>query len=335
MGYNPLLKKKYITQQVNPSQQLKKFKFNPWFITGFTDAEGCWNVSITKSKTHKLGLKVQLFFSIRLHKKDYLLLEWVKNFFSVGKIYIEENFIQLKVYSEKDLYIIINHFYKYPLITEKWADYELWKQIYNLIMRDLHLTKEGLLKIVAIKAAMNPSGGDLSDVLKEAFSRPVVPVARPKVRGENKTPIIYDPQWLAGFASGEGSFQVKIKKSATHKLKEKVTVEFNISQHSRDKNLINYFKNYLDCGNINISKTRPSEVYFSITKLEDILYKIIPFFKKHPIVGVKALDFADFCKVADMMRDNKHLSKEGLEKIKQIKAGMNTGRKSPTLLKVY
>ena len=61
-------------------------------------------------------------------------------------------------------------------------------------MRDLHLTKEGLLKIVAIKAAMNPSGGDLSDVLKEAFSRPVVPVARPKVRGENKKPIIYDPQ---------------------------------------------------------------------------------------------------------------------------------------------
>ena len=109
-----------------------------------------------------------------------------------------------------------------------------------------------------------------------------------------------------------------------------MTVEFNISQHSRDKNLINYFKNYLDCGNINISKTRPSEVYFSITKLEDILYKIIPFFKKHPIVGVKALDFADFCKVAEMMRDNKHLSQEGLENIKQIKAGMNTGRKSPT-----
>lgn len=94
-------------------------------------------------------------------------------------------------------------------------------------------------------------------LLKEAFSRHVVPVARPTVRGENKKPIIDDPQWLAGFASGEGCFQVKIKKSATHKLNEKVNLEFNISQHSRDKNLMNYFKNYLDCGNINIGKTRP------------------------------------------------------------------------------
>lgn len=32
---------------------------------------------------------------------------------------------------------------------------------------------------------------------------------------------------------------------------------------------------------------------------------------------MKALDFNDFCRVAEMMKDNKHLTKDGLEQIKK------------------
>ena len=42
---------------------------------------------------------------------------------------------------------------------------------------------------------------------------------------------------------------------------------------------------------------------------------------------MKGLDFADWCEVAEMMKDKKHLTAEGLDKIKKIKARMNTGRK--------
>ena len=59
----------------------------------------------------------------------------------------------------------------------------------------------------------------------------------------------------------------------------------------------------------------------------DITEKIIPFYKKYPIVGVKVLDFNDFGKIAEMIKDKKHLTKEGLEEIKKIKSRMNTGRK--------
>jgi len=38
------------------------------------------------------------------------------------------------------------------------------------------------------------------------------------------------------------------------------------------------------------------------------------------------LDFADFCKVAELMKNKAHLTQEGLEEIRQIKAGMNTRR---------
>ena len=42
---------------------------------------------------------------------------------------------------------------------------------------------------------------------------------------------------------------------------------------------------------------------------------------------MKALDFDDFCKVADMMKKKEHLTKEGLQEILKIKERMNKGRK--------
>ena len=40
--------------------------------------------------------------------------------------------------------------------------------------------------------------------------------------------------------------------------------------------------------------------------------KIIPFFYKYPIQGVKALDSADFKRVAELMKEGRHLTEEGL-----------------------
>ena len=72
---------------------------------------------------------------------------------------------------------------------------------------------------------------------------------------------------------------------------------------------------------------RGDAFYFTVSKFQDINDKIIPFFLKYSIHGVKALYFKDFCLVASMMKDKKHFTKEGLDNIKKIKAGMNRGRK--------
>jgi hypothetical protein len=42
------------------------------------------------------------------------------------------------------------------------------------------------------------------------------------------------------------------------------------------------------CGNI---------VDFNVTKINDIIEKIIPFFENNPIIGVKSKDFDDFKKL--------------------------------------
>ena len=80
-------------------------------------------------------------------------------------------------------------------------------------------------------------------------------------------------------------------------------------------------KTYLGCGHVYKNK---DVLDYKVSKFSDLTDKIIPFFKEYP--GVKSKEFADFCRVAELIKDKKHLTPEGLEKILEIKAGMNRGR---------
>lgn len=185
-----------------------------------------------------------------------------------------------------------------------------------MINRKEHLTTEGLQKIVAIRATVNR--GQLSDKLKAAFPN-VVPVNRPLIYLHQ----IIHPQWLSGFTSGEGSFWIETAKSKT-KLGVSVKLIFKLAQHIRDEQLFTSLVEYLGCGKVYLEA-----VYYRVTKYTDIAEKIIPFFKKYPIVGVKALDFKDFKKGSEVslaQKNKDHLTPEGLDLINKIKAGMNRRR---------
>ena len=170
-------------------------------------------------------------------------------------------------------------------------------------------------KIVAIRAALNLG---LTDQLKAAFPN-TVPVIRPSVI---KT-LALDPNWVVGFTSAEGCFLINIYKATTN-TGEAVKLVFQLVQHYRDEQLMKSFIIYFNCGN---TYRVGNIINYKVTTLCDITQNIIPFFKKHPIEGVKSEDFADWCKVAEIMKQKKHLTVDGLEKIKKIKAGMNRGRK--------
>ena len=115
-------------------------------------------------------------------------------------------------------------------MTNKQADFELFKQAVELIERGEHLTCDGLRKLVAIKASMNKG---LTAELKDSF--PNIVISRPAVKNIE----IKHPEWIVGFTEAEGCFFVAIKKSPKSKLGEAVWLRFMITQHSRDEKLIN------------------------------------------------------------------------------------------------
>jgi hypothetical protein len=131
---------------------------------------------------------------------------------------------------------------------------------------------------------------------------------------------------LAGFTSGEGCYSVGVLKAKTTKMGETARLRFQLTQHVRDEQLMKGLETYLDCGSVRNRKGGLA-VDYRVDKFSDLTDKIIPFFDKYPIVGVKAQDFRDFCKVANLIKVKKHLTAEGIDQINKIRSGMNTGRK--------
>jgi len=127
-------------------------------------------------------------FSIVVDKKDLFLLDSIKAFFGgIGSIKKNGNstFSYRIESSQQILKLIIPFFDKYPLITEKVGDYILFKKVVELMSNKEHLTKEGLYKIVSLKASINKG---LSEELQATFPQ-CVPAPRPVT--DNK--IIPDP----------------------------------------------------------------------------------------------------------------------------------------------
>jgi len=296
---------------------------DPKFVTGFVDGEGCFTLTISKEKDYKCGWRVHAAFTLGLHKKDKIILEILQDYFSGGKIYnLSKDVLQLKIYSINDLIKVLEHFDKYPLVTQKKVDYELFKQAIYLIKNEKHLNIDGIIQLVRIKAYMNKG---LSNLLKINFplvaseiSNDIYP--RLPIKGQ----VVVCHSWLAGFTSGEGCFMVNISKASANKLSYQVGLKFILTQHSRDKILLQSLINFLDCGRIN--KHGELGIDYVISKFSDIENKIIPLFKKYPIIGVKNKDFEDWCEIASMIKEKKHLTLEGLNKIKQIKDRMNKSR---------
>lgn len=100
-----------------------------------------------------------------------------------------------------------------------------------------HLTIDGLNKIINIKGSMNLG---LSDVLKSEFLD-FSPVKRPVINTEN----IPNNNWIAGFVSGDGNFDVRITEQLSNKIGNRVQLRFRISQHERDLKLMELLVTHL------------------------------------------------------------------------------------------
>jgi len=93
--------------------------------------------------------------------------------------------VSFRVTSLKDITsVIFPHFYKYPLITQKKADYLLYKQAVLLIAEKKHLTEAGFQEILNIKASINLG---LSEELFTAFPKTVA-IDRPLVESTEIPP---------------------------------------------------------------------------------------------------------------------------------------------------
>ena len=130
--------------------------------------------------------------------------------------------------------------------------------------------------------------------------------------------------YFAGFVDGEGSFHLTFRRRPDYKLPWKVSLCLNVSQ--KDQVILALFKRWLQCGTI---RFKGDDVWmYEVNNLNAIQSNVIPFFRRFGFLSAKKKrDFAIFERMAEIMANGAHLSREGIESLLKLRLDMNDGGK--------
>ena len=133
------------------------------------------------------------------------------------------------------------------------------------------------------------------------------------------------PWFITGLFDAESSFVVTILKNSKYKTGWNVQARVQIKMHEKDRALIQAIQNYF--GGIGyVSKpNKASTVEFRVSTLKDLVDVILPHFDKYTLISKKSIDYLLFKQIVLLMLNEGHHSLEGIKKIVNIRASLNTG----------
>ena len=127
---------------------------NAW-LSGFTDAEGCFNVSITKRANTVSGFRINLRFILD-QKNSLYLLTFIRDLFGYGKVIVRSKDMY-RFYCDTfiGLSSVNSYFSSFPLKSKKSISYAYWFKVYKMVINKEHLTTQGLERVRTIKKTIN------------------------------------------------------------------------------------------------------------------------------------------------------------------------------------
>ena len=131
------------------------------YISGYVDGEGCFTVSIAPRSTLRVGWEVRPSLSVSQNGDRAEVLHALQSYFGCGAIRPDRSDRTLKWETrclEDLLERVIPHFERYPLLSGKRLDFEQFAAVCRLMAGGAHRDRLGLVRIVGLARAMNPSG---------------------------------------------------------------------------------------------------------------------------------------------------------------------------------
>jgi hypothetical protein len=247
--------------------------FSPWFLTGFTDAEGNFDFMFIKNERALAKTGIKFRFRITANYRDVVILCAIRNYFGAGTISSirkDTKVVTFEIGSiEVIKNIIIPFFDKYPLKGTKYYDYLTWKNCFLDFLENKDNLDSKLLLIERLKTS------------KENLNRK---------KKEFLTPLAHlldiDLNYISGFWNGDGTTTLVIKPDSFHE--GFGSARAILSQHINNLPLLEAIKTHLGIGQIYTNKEMANLTISAKTDLKNIL---IPLFKKHPFYGAHAISF--------------------------------------------
>ena len=142
--------------------------------------------------------------------------------------------------------------------------------------------------------------------------------------------------WVVGFVDGEGTFSVTIQRNKEMSLGWQVFPEFVVTQGEKSLNALQELKEFFGCGRIYRNRrynNHKEDIFrYCVRRISDIEEKIVPFFMENPLKTSKVEDFKKFVQAIGLIKERKHLNRDGLKEIGKIAQTMNNKQPSKFLL---
>jgi hypothetical protein len=139
-----------------------------------------------------------------------------------------------------------------------------------------------------------------------------------------------NPWYIVGFVEGEGCFAITISKHKSKKLGLDARLVFEIELRGDDRPILEKIKKFFKVGHIyQLNYKRYGwfpHTKYTVHKFEELKQIIVPFFQKYKLKGKKAKDFKIFCQALKIFQKKEHLTKKGLEKLRNLRRFMNKKR---------
>jgi hypothetical protein len=131
--------------------------------------------------------------------------------------------------------------------------------------------------------------------------------------------------YLAGFADGEGSFNVSmVRRANDYRSQWKIAASFNISQ--RASQIPELFVQTLGCGTIRFRKD--GVCYFEVRTITELHTQVRAFFTRFPLRSDRQRGRYDLLmRVVTIMANGEHRTAEGLKQVLEIRELMLSNRK--------
>jgi hypothetical protein len=161
---------------------------------------------------------------------------------------------------------------------------------------------------------------------------------------ENQQERLIRTGWVIGFVDGEGCFSIGLVRQSRgagrngYRVGYQVFHEFAVAQGAKSVRCLNDLEDFFGVGQVLVNRRRDDHREdmhrFVVRRRVDLLERIVPFFRAHPLRSAKRLDFEKFTRCMRVVDQGRHLQAEGLAEIVEIVQTMNRQKPRPELLRI-
>lgn len=148
--------------------------------------------------------------------------------------------------------------------------------------------------------------------------------------------------WVIGFVDGEGCFSIGLVRQPGragrkgYKTGYQVSHDFVVTQGASSADCLYELREFFGAGQVYVNRRsdnhREHLNRYVICRREDLLERVIPFFRQHPLHTAKRFDFQKFAYCVELVAGGHHKTHEGLAEIVEVVTTMNRRKPRHELL---